>query len=190
MGLFITGMTDYIGHVPLLHSWWAEQSVCLSCTVHVQPLSPHGGCPWGGRSWPMQEYTVAPYSLALLAVYSALLFNVDTSGQCVHMYVHTWHTVPIDLSVNVPSHLVSLPVDELHNPSFTEYCVTRNVVGTCEVRLLMHLDYRITHRGSSAGGVVANEVQYDSAVHNKEDTHRNGVCCGLAQVFCNEIAIM
>ena len=28
----------------------------------------------------MQECTVAPYSLALLAVYSALLCNVDTSG--------------------------------------------------------------------------------------------------------------
>ena len=28
----------------------------------------------------MQEYTVAPYSLVLLAVYSALLCDVDTSG--------------------------------------------------------------------------------------------------------------
>ena len=94
------------------------------------------------------------------------------------------------IRVNVPSNLVSLPVNELHNPIFTGYCVTANVVATCEVRFLMHLDYGITHRGSSAGGVVANEVQYDSAVHNKDDTHRNGVCCVLAQVFCNEIAIM
>ena len=54
----------------------------------------------------------------------------------------------------------------------------------------MLLDYGITHRGSSAGGVATNDVQCASAVHNKEDTHHNGVCCVLAQVFCNEIAIM
>ena len=53
----------------------------------------------------------------------------------------------------------------------------------------MLLDYRITNRGSSAG-VATNDVQCASAVHNKEDTHHNGVCCVLAQVFCNEIAIM
>ena len=94
------------------------------------------------------------------------------------------------IRVNVPSHLVSLPVNELHNPSFTEYCVTADVVATCEVRLLVLLDCRITHRGSSAGGVATNDVQCASAVHNKEDTHHNGVCCVLAQVFCNEIAIM
>ena len=82
-------------------------------------------------------------------------------------------------------HTLSLPVNELHNPSFTEYCVTANVVATCEVRLLVLLDYGITHRGSSAGGVAANDVQCASAVHNKEDTHHNRVCCVLAQEFCN-----
>ena len=54
----------------------------------------------------------------------------------------------------------------------------------------MLLDYRIPHRGGSAGGVDANDVQCASAVHNMEDTHHNGVCCVLAQVFCNEKAIM
>ena len=104
----------------------------------------------------------------------------------MHTYVRTYMTYSPyrSIRVNVPSNLVSLPVNELHNRSFNEYYVTANVVGTCEVRLLMHLDYRITHRGSSAGGVAANEVQCASAVHNKENAHRNGVCCGLApQVF-------
>ena len=105
----------------------------------------------------------------------------------IHTYVCTYMTYSPyrSIRVNVPSHLVPLPVNELHNPSFTEYCVTANVVATCEVRLLVLLDYGITHRGSSAGGVAANEVQCASAVHNKEDTHHNGVCCVLAQEFCN-----
>ena len=34
----------------------------------------------------------------------------------------------------------------------------------------MLLDYGITHRGSSAGGVAANDVQCASAVHNRR-TH-------------------
>ena len=113
---------------------------------------------------------------------------------CVYIrtYVHTYMTYSPyrSIRVNVPSHLVSLPVNELHNTSITEYCVTADVVATCEVRLLMLLDYRITHRGSSAGGVAANDVQCARAVHNKEDTHHSGVCCSLAQVLCNEIAIM
>ena len=54
----------------------------------------------------------------------------------------------------------------------------------------MLLDYRITHRGSSAGGVAANEVQCASAVHNKEDTHHNRVCCVLAQEFCNSYSAL
>ena len=40
----------------------------------------------------------------------------------------------------------------------------------------MLLDYGITHRGSSAGGVATNDVQCASAVHNKEDTQRSLVC--------------
>ena len=47
----------------------------------------------------------------------------------------------------------------------------------------MLLDYRITHRGSSAVGVAVNDVQCASTVHNKEGTHHNEVCCVLAQVF-------
>ena len=46
----------------------------------------------------------------------------------------------------------------------------------------MLLDYRITHRGSSAVGVAVSDVQCASTVHNK-DTHHNEVCCVLAQVF-------
>ena len=38
------------------------------------------------------------------------------------------------------------------------HCVTANAVSMCEVRLLMHLDYKITHRGSSASGVAADDV--------------------------------
>ena len=85
-------------------------------------------------------------------------------------YMYSYTPYNRSIRINVPSNLVSLPVNELHNPSFTEHCVTANVVTTCEVRLLVLLDYRITNRDSSAGGVAANDVQCASAVHNMEDT--------------------